>query len=106
MRLHYSDPSKQRRECVRCRGEGVETVSPPTRTRLAIRDTCPHCHGSGRLGDPDAKPDVEVERGRDGRYAAYRDAGSSINRRHRLIGVYHTEAAALAAARTAIGGER
>lgn len=47
MSLHYSNPDDKLRDCPRCDDNSWWF--------------CNYCCGEGRLGDPDAQPDIEVE---------------------------------------------
>lgn len=56
--LHYLDESKRPRECDNCMGRGAH----PDGGFEGFSVRCRDCHGTGRLGDPDARPDVETWR--------------------------------------------
>lgn len=86
MSLHYSDPSREPRECP------LAVSGPngaPFHPRLCM------CRGTGRLGDPEARPDVAIYREGDV-FAAYTTGASGA------IATGPTEAAALEAARKAL----
>lgn len=57
MPYHYTDPSREARECPECHGaREVQT----TRVGPCDWKPCARCNGTGQLGDPHALPDVEV----------------------------------------------
>ena len=102
MPLHYIDPNDEPREC-----PGVGRYDCVEGSVLFGDETCPNCHGTGRLGNPQAEPEIRTREFRTGdpmnrhlngwywappgdKYAAYEH------------GPYPTEAACLQAAREAL----
>ena len=93
MSLYFLDPEREPRECPGCPDCDSGFQYEGTSTFVA-------CDGTGRLGDPDAKPDVEVrlEAVIGSRRWFYFVLGSDVAG---WVGPYPTESAALAAAREA-----
>ncbi len=86
MSLHFLDPDKAPRECPSC----IDVIPG---------EMCTRCEGTGTLGDPEAKPDIEINF--DGQVFWYRSPGETVLYPHEC---YETEAEALTAARE--GGAR
>ena len=103
MALYFSDESKRERECDYCGGRGEWSISTDG------IEICRNCHGTGKLGDPRARPDLSVNRYSDSWHASqFKGKGWYYNciGLDRIMGPregpYPTEQAALAAAREAV----
>lgn len=90
MSLHHLDPEQEERACPDCTS-GILCGEQPPRV-------CKPCHGTGRLGNPDARPDVEVYELPSGRWVARSLTDVSMDL-GKLLGSGPTQAAALTAAR-------
>lgn len=97
MSLHHLDPEQEERACPECTS-GILCGEQPPRV-------CKPCHGSGRLGNPAAKPDVRIWwEGSGDTEGFYWTTRNSILHPRAFSniaqgGPYPTQAAALAAAR-------
>ena len=118
MPLYYSDPSREPRECPAC--ERCDECSgerwPHDRhdAHCSLADgpqharACSECNGTGRLGDPEARPDIDIRRSL---YRGEERFWFKVEPRIRSgalmdSGPYPTESAALTAARAALEGTR
>ena len=101
MSTHYINPDDEYRDCESCGGSGYAPGC--TETDLSLRGNlwaCLMCDGTGKLGDKDAKPEIEVIEWRSGVRTMYswKAAISGFEDDN----LYPTEAEALAAARKAL----
>ena len=95
MSLHFANPADEPRDCFLCDGSGESGRSG---NRII---GCSPCKSTGRLGNPDAKPDISV-------FFSARNNGWCWRRTRDDQGIFahgpfDTEAKALAAARKAMG---
>ena len=60
MSHHYINPSDEYRDCESCDGSGYATGCTETDRLRGDLWACLLCDGTGKLGDPDAKPEIEV----------------------------------------------
>ena len=67
MTRHYLDPTREPRECKSCVGVGERSYIGKRKNGVhdgpaeVFRAKCHTCHGTGRLGDENAQPDVSVQ---------------------------------------------
>lgn len=106
MSLHYIDPNDEPRECPSCEGVGYRHIRQDCDgTYDGPENDCPgDCNGTGRLGDPEKRAEIDVflhDKGDFGEEWGWVGIAERC-----CLRFYDTESEALAAARKALKGEK